>query len=160
MNLIAEIKPEQVTLVPDAPDALTSDSGWDTQKNESLLTEIVQEIKALGCRVSLFMNADLKLIDFCPRIGTDRIELYTGSYAHHYAKNPVDAIKPFIESALHAQQLDIEVNAGHDLNLNNLKFFHECIPFLKEVSIGHALISDSLYLGIENTIQEYKKLIQ
>ncbi len=160
LALIAQIKPEQVTLVPDAPNVLTSDSGWDTAKNKSFLTEVVQEIKSHGCRLSLFMNTDLEHIAYCPEIGADRIELYTGPYASAYDQNKNEAIKDFVSSAKHAKMLNIDVNAGHDLNLKNLKFFRENISFLKEVSIGHALISDALYLGIEQTIKQYKSLIQ
>ena len=158
--LIAQIKPEQVTLVPDAPNVLTSDSGWDTLKNKAFLTEVVQEIKSYGCRLSLFMNTDLEHIAYCSEIGADQIELYTGPYASAYDQNKNEAIKDFVSSAKYAQLLNIDVNAGHDLSLKNLKFFREKISFLKEVSIGHALISDALYLGIEQTIKQYKSLIQ
>lgn len=155
MNLVLDILPDQVTLVPDLPDALTSDNGWDTIKEKSFLTEIISELKNNGIRTSIFVNPDCRMIDGAKSVGADRIELYTESYAKGYLKNKEKAIKLFVEAANHSNKIGIGFNAGHDLNLENLNFFNTKITGLLEVSIGHALISDSLYLGLENTIQLY-----
>ena len=160
LDLVIAIKPEQVTLVPDAPDAITSNAGWDTIKNESLLKDIVDEMTSYGIRTSIFIETDLKMIENAVKTGTDRIELYTESYADNYLKNKEDAIAPFIKAANKAVELNLGINAGHDLSLENLKYFTENIPGLVEVSIGHALISDALYFGLENTIQMYLRQLQ
>jgi pyridoxine 5-phosphate synthase len=156
LKLVKEIKPTQVTLVPDAPDVITSNNGWDTQKNKSFLKEIISQIKSNGCRVSIFINPDLKMIELARETGTDRIELYTEDYAKHFYRQKEKAIAPYVKAAQLAGKLNLGVNAGHDLNLDNLDYFFTNIPNLLEVSIGHALISDALYYGLENTVQMYK----
>jgi len=156
MQLLLEVKPEQATLVPDVESAITSDAGWDTITNQVFLTDIVKELKQAGIRVSIFIDTDQRLIEAAAKTGTDRIELYTGPYAHNYSKNREDAVKPFVEAAKTAQSLGLGINAGHDLSLENLEFLIKQIPFIDEVSIGHALISDALYFGLEKTIQLYK----
>jgi pyridoxine 5-phosphate synthase len=155
MDLILKVKPDQATLVPDPPDAITSNAGWDTIRNEIFLKEIISELRSAGIRSSIFIDANLKQIENAPKTGTDRIELYTESYAKDFSKNKEEAIKPFVDSANLANKLGLGINAGHDLNLENLNYFHQNIPELQEVSIGHALISDALYLGLENTVQLY-----
>jgi len=162
MDLVLAVKPDQCTLVPDAPDAITSNAGWDTLKEATFLKEIVQELKSNGIRVSIFMDPHLPFIEGAALTGTDRIELYTESYARHYEKtqgknslSPQESIIPYIQAAKLAGELGMGINAGHDLDLNNLAYFKHHIPGLLEVSIGHALISDALYLGLENTIQLY-----
>jgi len=157
MKIIRETKPAQATLVPDGPDAITSNSGWDTLKHASLLKEIIQEIKSNGVRVSVFVDPSPIMVEGAAKIGADRIELYTEPYAHEYHVSKAIAVKPYIESARVAHAAALKVNAGHDLDLNNLRFLVESIPFLEEVSIGHALICDALYYGLENTIQLYLK---
>lgn len=156
IDLITTIRPTQVTLVPDAPDALTSNAGWDTEENQQLLSDIIEQFKSVGVRTSIFVDADLKMIEYAAKTGADRIELYTEPYAASYAKNKEEAVKPFVEAAKLAKKLGLGVNAGHDLSLENLHFFYKNIPWLDEVSIGHALISDALYLGLEKTIAAYK----
>ena len=160
IELIKKIKPEQATLVPDAPDAITSNAGWDTKKHASMLKEIVAEIKAAGVRVSVFVDPDPRFVEGAALIGADRIELYTEPYAHHYIRNKELAVKPYAESAGVAKEAGLGVNAGHDLDLNNLKFLKQSIPSLDEVSIGHALICDALYFGLENTIQLYLRQLK
>ena len=160
MDMIAEILPAQATLVPDPPGVLTSNAGWDTKTNESLLTELAGELKRLGVRSSVFVDTNLENISYAAKCGVDRIELYTGPYAENYPQNPAKAIEEYISAANLAVELGLEINAGHDLSLENLKFFKENIPGLLEVSIGHALISDALYFGLENTIQLYKRLLK
>ena len=155
MRLVLEIKPHQVTLVPDAASALTSDSGWNTIAHQGFLKDIVTGLKQSGIRTSIFVGTELRFIEAAAKTGTDRIELYTGPYAHNYPKNREDTVHPFREAAKLSQSLGMGINAGHDLNLENLKFFIEQIPFIDEVSIGHALISDALYFGLEKTIQMY-----
>lgn len=155
LKLIRETKPTQATLVPDAPDAVTSNAGWDTIKNASLLAEIVREIKGYGVRVSLFVDPVPRMVEGARNVNADRIELYTEPYAREYLVNPVVAVKPYVESAKVARSLGLGVNAGHDLDLKNLSFLKQNIPDLDEVSIGHALICDALYLGLENAIQLY-----
>ncbi|MEX1001788.1 MAG: pyridoxine 5'-phosphate synthase [Crocinitomicaceae bacterium] len=157
MQMLEEVRPHQATLVPDSPDVLTSENGWDTVKNKSFLSEVIAHIKALGIRTSIFIETDAKMIENAALLGTDRIELYTGPYANTYLKNRAEAVKPYAAAAKVAMECDLGINAGHDLDLNNLKYFTENIPGLLEVSIGHALISDALYLGLENTINMYKK---
>lgn len=160
IQLIEEIKPHQVTLVPDPPGVITSNTGWDTVKHQSFLKEIISHFKSLGCRVSVFLNADISMVKPAAQTGTDRIELYTGPYAEEYAAHPEKAIALYIETAKAALKNNLGINAGHDLNLKNLKYFKQHIPGLLEVSIGHALISDALYYGLENTVAMYKRLLQ
>ena len=155
IDLVLEVKPAQVTLVPDAPDAITSNAGWDTIKNEAFLTDVIKEFKKNGIRTSIFIETDAEMIRNAVKTGTDRIELYTESYAVDFEKDKVAAVKPFVEAAKVANEVGLGINAGHDLNLKNLKYFAQEVPGLLEVSIGHALISDALYLGLENTIQLY-----
>jgi len=157
INLVISVKPDQVTLVPDAPDAVTSNSGWDTRRNRIFLTDIVKDFRKAGIRTSLFVNTDVVNIENAALTGTDRVELYTEPYATGFSQNAIEAIEPFIRAAEIARGAGLELNAGHDLNLENLRYFHQSIPWLAEVSIGHALISDALYLGLENTIQMYKR---
>jgi pyridoxine 5-phosphate synthase len=156
LNLVKSVKPHQVTLVPDAPDAITSNAGWDTVKNFDFLKDIVAELQEEGIRVSIFVDTNLKNIEYASLTGTDRVELYTEPYAREYSTNREKAIAPFIEAAQLAKKLGLGLNAGHDLNLHNLRYLHENIPWLDEVSIGHALISDALYFGLEQTIKQYK----
>lgn len=160
IDLVKEIKPTQVTLVPDAEGVLTSNAGWDTLKNQEYLQDVVKEFKANGIRVSIFIDANPQMIEHAALIGTDRVELYTESYASAYAKDRDVAIAPFIEAAQTAHDCGLGLNAGHDLSLENLAFFRQQIPWLDEVSIGHALISDALYLGIEETIHRYLECLK
>ena len=160
LNLITEIRPTQATLVPDPPHVLTSNAGWDTQQNEGLLRDLVQQLNALGVRSSIFVDTNLKNIEYASKTGVDCIELYTGPYAENYATNPEQAIASYIQAAQLATEYGLGINAGHDLNLENLRFFKQHIPQLLEVSIGHALISDALYVGLENTIQRYQFLLK
>ncbi len=155
IDLVLNIKPDQVTLVPDAHNAITSNAGWDIKKNKSFLKEISSEFKNNGIRVSIFVETDLKNIELIPEIEADRIELYTEPYAAEFNINKEKTIQPFREAAKLAQKIGIGLNAGHDLNLENLNYFYKNIPGLLEVSIGHALISEAIYLGLENTIQMY-----
>jgi pyridoxine 5-phosphate synthase len=155
MKLVSEIKPDQVTLVPDPPDAITSSEGWNTIKCKSFLVDIIAELKEQKIRSSIFIDTNLKYIENALLTGTDRIELYTEPYARNFPTDPDHAIAGFLEAAELANKLGLGINAGHDLNLENLKYFHDNIPGLQEVSIGHALISDALYFGLENTIQLY-----
>lgn len=155
IDLVKEIVPAQVTLVPDAEGVLTSNAGWDTVKNQSYLCDVVKEFKDCGIRVSIFIDASPQMIEMAAKTGTDRVELYTESYASHYAANREEAIKPFVEAARVARDCGLGLNAGHDLSLENLAYFRQQIPWVDEVSIGHALISDALYLGIEETIHCY-----
>ena len=155
IDLVLEVKPDQVTLVPDPPGALTSNAGWDTIKNEAFLKEVVARFRKAGIRTSIFIETDLKMIENAVKTGTDRIELYTESYAAAYHTDRDRAIAPFVTAAVKAQEVGLGLNAGHDLSLDNLRFFKASIPGLLEVSIGHALICDALYLGLENTIQLY-----
>jgi pyridoxine 5-phosphate synthase len=157
MEIIRKIKPAQATLVPDAPDAITSNAGWDTVKNQSLLSDIVAELISYGARVSIFVDPSPKMVEGAAKAGANRIELYTEPYASGYFHNKEQAIAPYLEAADTARQYRLGLNAGHDLDLHNLKYFNEKIPFIDEVSIGHALICDALYLGLENTIQIYQR---
>ncbi len=160
IELVAEVKPAQVTLVPDTPDAITSNVGWDIIKHKLFLTETVKEFKIHGIRTSLFVDPVLKQVEAAKDTGTDRIELYTEEYAKQFCSSPEKALAPYLKAAQTAQNLHIGLNAGHDLNLDNLNYFAKNIPGLLEVSIGHALVCDALYLGLENTIQLYlRKLI-
>ena len=155
IDLVLDVKPEQVTLVPDAPDALTSNNGWDTIVNRELLTGIITRFRNAGIRTSIFVNPEPKMIAAAKQTGTDRVELYTESYATLYPTDRHKAIQPFIIAAQEAAKQNIGLNAGHDLSLENLRFFSENIPHLLETSIGHALICDALYLGLEETIRRY-----
>ena len=159
IKMVLDIKPDQVTLVPDAVDVITSNNGWDTVKNKSFLSEVIAELKSKKIRTSVFVNPEDEMIEAAKACGADRIELYTESYAVLFLKDKIKAIKPYKKAASIAEQCGLEVNAGHDLNLENLQFFSNEISNLCEVSIGHALISDALYLGLENTIQMYKRLL-
>ena len=154
--MVLTIRPTQVTLVPDSIDAITSNAGWDTIKHQSLLREVISEFKSKGIRTSIFIDPNLKLIEAAATTGADRIELYTEDFATQYALGNKDAVKPFTQSAILATKLDLGINAGHDLSLDNIQFFKENIPNLLEVSIGHALIAESLYLGLENVVNMYK----
>lgn len=160
LQLIRETRPHQVTLVPDAPKAITSNAGWDTIKHQSYLTDLIAEFKAMDIRTSIFLDADPKFIDAAAHTGTDRIELYTEGYATQYKNNREAAIKAYIETANEAVKVGLDLNAGHDLDLENLAYFHQNIKGLKEVSIGHALVCDALYLGLENTIQLYLRQLK
>jgi pyridoxine 5-phosphate synthase len=157
ITLVLSVKPDQVTLVPDPHDAITSNAGWDTRKNRNFLTDIVTEFRKEGIRTSLFVDTDLINLEYAALTGTDRVELYTEPYAREFSQNAVEAVGPFIRAAETARDAGLGLNAGHDLNLDNLRYFSRSIPWLEEVSIGHALISDALYLGLENTIQMYKR---
>lgn len=159
MRLIAEIKPEQATLVPDPPHVLTSNAGWDTKKHLESLKDIIAEIKSHGVRTSIFVDTNFVNIEYASLTGVDRIEFYTGPYAEDFPNNPKEAVEAYINAAYLATDFGLGINAGHDLSLDNLKYFKQHIPQLLEVSIGHALISDALYLGLENTIQQYKRLL-
>lgn len=160
MQLVKEVKPAQVTLVPDPPHALTSDHGWNTVENKDLLKEVVDELRSHGIRTSIFIDPDEKLIKHAKDTGVDRIELYTESYASNYSNDKSKAIAPFIKAAEAANEAGLGINAGHDLNLDNLRYFIDNIPGLLEVSIGHALISDALYFGLEKTIQYYLEKVK
>ena len=159
VDLVCKIKPDQVTLVPDSVDAITSNSGWDTLKNKSFLKEVVSEFKNKGIRTSIFIDTDLKLIEGAKNTGADRIELYTESFAVNYLKGNKDEINKYINASILANDLGMGVNAGHDLSLENIRFFVDKIPYLDEVSIGHAIICESLYLGIENVVNMYLQKI-
>lgn len=160
IDLVLEVKPAQVTLVPDAPDVLTSNAGWDTIKNKAFLTEVIAEFKQKGIRTSIFVNTDPKMIEGAALCGTDRVELYTEPYAENYAINREKAVAPFSEAAKVAHSLGLGLNAGHDLSLENLLYFNRMVPFLDEVSIGHALISDALYYGLAETIRLYRQQLE
>lgn len=155
IDLVLATKPTQVTLVPDTTGQLTSDHGWDTISNKDYLVDIIKEFKTAGIRTSIFVDADLKMVEGAKATGTDRIELYTENYAHYFSSKKEEVIKPYTMAAKLANELGLGINAGHDLSLENLKYFKQNVPGLLEVSIGHALISDALYFGLENTIQMY-----
>lgn len=155
MDLVLEVKPTQVTLVPDAVDAITSNAGWDTIKHKDFLTDVIATFQSNGIRTSIFVDPILKQIEGAKATGTDRIELYTEAFAHQYSLGNKEAITPYTESAKLANSLGLGINAGHDLSLDNIKYFKDHIPGLLEVSIGHALIAESLYLGVENVVQMY-----
>jgi len=157
IDLVLKVQPNQVTLVPDPPNILTSNAGWDTIKNQNFLKKTIKKFKESGIRTSLFVETDKNMIMAAKETNTDRIELYTEEYARNYTKNRKKAIKPFIDAANLAAEINLDLNAGHDLDINNLNFFFSNIKKLKEVSIGHALICDALYFGLENTIQMYKR---
>jgi pyridoxine 5-phosphate synthase len=158
--MVIEVKANQVTLVPDAHDQLTSDHGWDTIKHMDFLKEVIARFKAAGIRTSIFVDPDRAVIEGAKETGTDRIELYTEPFAKFYPADPLKAVAPFKEAAILAHKLGLGINAGHDLSLKNLRFFHDHVPFLDEVSIGHALIADALYMGLRSTIQDYLSCLQ
>ena len=160
VDLVLKVKPHQVTLVPDAPDQITSNAGWDTKTHFSLLADLVDTFKQAGVRTSIFVGTDLDLIEYAAKTGTDRVELYTEPYATLYPRNPEAAIAPFVEAATVVRKLGLGLNAGHDLSLENLKYMHRQIPWLDEVSIGHALVCDALYLGMEKTIAAYLECLK
>lgn len=160
IDLVLKVRPAQVTLVPDAPDAITSNAGWDTKTHQAYLTEIIESFQQVGIRTSIFVDPDPVMIEYAAKTGTDRIELYTEPYATMYAKDKEGAVRPFVEAAKLAHKLGMGINAGHDLSLENLAYFYQQVPFLEEVSIGHALISDALYLGIQETIRRYKECLK
>lgn len=160
MDLVLKVKPEQVTLVPDAPDVLTSSAGWEIAPNLEFLTEIVERLKDAGIRTSIFVGTDVENVKLAAKTGADRIELYTGPYAEDYEKNPEEAVAPYVVAADAAHRVGLGVNAGHDLNLQNLKYFRENVKYLNEVSIGHSLIADALYMGLEATIKAYKDCLK
>lgn len=155
IDLVLEVKPTQVTLVPDAVDAITSNAGWDTVKHQDYLKEIIQEFQRNGIRTSVFVDPVLEMIEGAKKTGTERIELYTEAFAHQYGLGNKEGILPYVEAAKLANELDLGINAGHDLSLDNIQFFKQNIPNLLEVSIGHALISESIYLGLENVVNMY-----
>ena len=159
VDLVLKVKPHQVTLVPDAPDQITSNAGWDTKTNLAFLTELMDVFDEAGIRTSIFVGTDIPMIEYAAKAGADRVELYTEPYASLYPKNPEAAVAPFVEAAKVVRKLGMGLNAGHDLSLANLKYFHDNIPWVDEVSIGHALIFDALYLGLKKTIEEYKKCL-
>jgi pyridoxine 5-phosphate synthase len=158
--MVLEIKPTQVTLVPDSVDQLTSNAGWDTITHQSYLKDVIAEFKEAGIRTSIFIDTDLKLIEAAAKTGTDRVELYTEEFATQYEKGNKEAVKVYAEAAVLANEVGLGVNAGHDLSLDNIQFFKQNIPHLAEVSIGHALISESLYLGLENVVNMYLHRLQ
>ncbi len=159
MDLVLRVRPSQVTLVPDKPDQITSNSGWDTEKEQDFLRDILNDLRGAGIRSSIFIDASPRMAEFAAKAGADRVELYTGPYAHAYSKNPEAAIAPFLETAKRVKQLGIGLNAGHDLSLENLKYFTDVISWVDEVSIGHALVCDALYLGLEKTIEAYQNCL-
>ncbi|MEG0993991.1 MAG: pyridoxine 5'-phosphate synthase [Bacteroidales bacterium] len=160
VDLVLKVRPAQVTLVPDAPDAITSNAGWDTKTHQAYLTEIIEMFQQVGIRTSIFVDPIPEMIEYAAKTGTDRIELYTEPYALMYRKDREAAVRPFVEAAKLAHKLGMGINAGHDLSLENLAYFYQNVPFLEEVSIGHALISDALYLGIQETIRQYKECLK
>lgn len=157
IDLVCEVKPDQVTLVPDAENAITSNAGWDTLKNKDFLTEVCKEFKAKGIRTSIFIDAKPEMAEGAAVAGCDRVELYTADYAEVFPKDPEAAIKDFLATAKRVRECGLGLNAGHDLNLQNLNYFIRTIPWTDEVSIGHAVICDALYMGLENTIKAYLK---
>ena len=160
MDLVLKVKPEQVTLVPDAPDAITSHAGWNVEPNLEFLTGIVDQLREAGIRSSIFVGTDVDNIKMAAKTGADRVELFTKPYADNYPNNPEEAVAPYIVASQAAHKVGLGVNAGHDLSLENLEYFHKQVPYLNEVSIGHSLISDALYLGLEETIKRYKKCLK
>lgn len=160
IDLVLKVKPHQVTLVPDAPDQITSNSGWDTKANLDFLSDLMDRFGEAGIRTSIFVGTDIEMIEYAARAGADRVELYTEPYASGYKKNREEAVAPFVEAAMAVRRLGMGLNAGHDLSLENLEYFHRNIPWLDEVSIGHALVCDALYLGLKKTIEEYKNCLR
>ena len=159
IKLVLDIKPTQVTLVPDAVDVLTSNAGWDTVNHQGFLKEVINEFKSQGIRTSIFVDPDIAMIEGAKATGTDCIELYTEGYANRYPIAPEQAVKPYVDAAFKANELGLSVNAGHDLSLQNTKFFKDNVPYLDEVSIGHALVSEALYYGFESVIKKYLELL-
>lgn len=155
IKLVTSVKPHQVTLVPDPPDAITSSEGWDTIRNYDFLRDVIGEFQKQGIRTSIFVGTESGFIEGAAKVGTNRVELYTEPYAIQFPDNPASAVKPFVDAATLAREVGLEINAGHDLNLHNLRYMKQNIPWLKEVSIGHALIADALYYGLQNIIQMY-----
>lgn len=155
IDLVLEVCPAQVTLVPDAPDQITSNAGWDTKAHQAFLSEVIAAFKQKAIRTSVFIGTDAELIEYAARAGADRVELYTEPYASAYAQGPEAAVAPFVKAAEAARRCGLGLNAGHDLSLENLAYIRRCIPWLDEVSIGHALICDALYLGLEETVKRY-----
>lgn len=160
MDLVLQVRPNQVTLVPDSPTQITSNAGWDTKQNLEFLSETLDTLKEAGIRTSVFVDPSVEMVEYAAKAGADRVELYTEPYATDYPKDKAAAIAPFIEAAKVVRKLGMGLNAGHDLSLENLNYLYQNIPWLDEVSIGHALIADALYLGLERTIQEYKKCLR
>jgi len=160
IEMVCPVKPQQVTSVPDPPGVLTSNAGWDTLKHKDFLTEVISEFKRNGIRVSVFTETDLKIIEAAKFVNADRIELYTEPYAAGYEKNKENAVAPFVKAGKYAKEIGLGLNAGHDLSLENLRFFYQQIGCLDEVSIGHALISDALYYGLQNTVKMYLNLLR
>ena len=160
MDLVLKVKPEQVTLVPDAPDALTSSAGWQVEPNMEFLTSIVDTLRDAGIRTSIFVDTDIDNIKLAAKTGADRVELFTKPYADLYPTNPEEAVAPYILASQAAHKAGLGVNAGHDLSLENLEYFHKQVPYLNEVSIGHSLISDAIYLGLQETINRYKQCLK
>ncbi|MEN9302388.1 MAG: hypothetical protein RL264_817 [Bacteroidota bacterium] len=160
MDMVLKVCPAQATLVPDSPDVLTSNAGWDTKTHFDFLKSTIETLKKNGIRTSIFIETDMELLDYAQKIGVDRVEFYTGPFAENFTKNPEMAIEKYVDAIAHAVDLGLGINAGHDLSLENLQFFKSKVKQLDEVSIGHALISDALYLGIENTIQRYKWMLK
>lgn len=160
LKLVERFRPEQATLVPDPPNVLTSNAGWNTVEHKEFLTTICDKLRSLGIRSSIFVDTNRSNIEGAAAVGVDRVELYTGPYAEFYTKGKEQAIAAYLDAANLSKELGLGVNAGHDLSLDNLAYFKQCIPHLAEVSIGHALISDALYLGLENTVRMYKKLLK
>lgn len=160
MDLVSLVKPAQATLVPDPPEAITSSSGWDTISHQLFLKDVVAELQSYGVRVSIFINPEAKFFEPAKTAGTDRVELYTEPYASGYHLDREKAVASYVEVAAIAKELGLGLNAGHDLDLHNLKYLKQCIPFLEEVSIGHALVCDALYYGLENTIQMYRRQLE
>lgn len=160
IDLVLRVRPHQVTLVPDAPNQITSNTGWDTKTHFSFLTDLMDTFGTAGIRTSIFVGTDVEMIEYAAKTGADRVELYTEPYAALYPESPEQAIAPFVQAAGVVRRLGMGLNAGHDLSLQNLKYFHDNIPWLDEVSIGHALICDALYLGLQKTIEEYKNCLR
>lgn len=159
MDLVLKVRPAQVTLVPDAPGAITSSAGWDVKSNQEFLTDVIDRLRDAGIRSSIFVDPDVDMIKAAAATGADRVELYTKPYADMYPSNPEAAVAPYVTASRAAHNAGLGVNAGHDLSLVNLKYFHEKLPYLNEVSIGHALICDALYLGLKETIRRYKECL-
>lgn len=160
LELVERVRPQQATLVPDPPHVLTSNAGWDTKKHQKLLENIVGQIKSWGVRVSIFTEPSTEVMDYAAKCGTDRVELYTEMYASAFVNDQEQSAKDYVTAATRARELGLGINAGHDLDLQNLRYLKECIPFMDEVSIGHALICDALYYGLENTIQLYRRQLE
>ncbi len=160
LELVKQVKPDQVTLVPDEPGQITSDHGWDTITYKDFLQDVISGLKSSGIRTSIFVDPDIRMVEGAVETGTDRIELYTESYAKAFARGELSAVKPFVEAARRAHELGLEVNAGHDLNLQNIGYFVQNVPHLKEVSVGHALIVEALWFGLENVIGKYQHILK